>query len=239
MPQHIRMVLVEPSHPGNIGATARAMRTMCLDTLVLVRPARFPHADARARASGALDVLDNARVTESLDEALQGCTLVAGTSARRRDLGPPALTPRECAARLLQTPAESDVALLFGRERTGLTNEEVARCHFLVHIPGNPKYNSLNLAAAVQVLAYELFLARDVAAPLTTDGDARPATAEEMEGLFAHLESAAVASGFLDPQQPKHLMRRLRHLFNRAQPDQREINILRGLLNALQHDKRD
>lgn len=238
MPQHIRMVLVEPSHPGNIGAAARAMRTMCLDTLVLVRPARFPHADARARASGALDVLENARVTDSLDEALKGCTLVAGTSARLRDLGPPVLTPRDCAMRLLQAPATADVALLFGRERTGLSNEEVTRCHFLVHIPGNPKYNSLNLAAAVQVLAYELFLARDVAAPLTTDGNSQPATAEEMQGLFSHLESAAVASGFLDPQQPKHLMRRLRHLFNRAQPDQREINILRGLLNALQHDKR-
>ncbi|MBU6421408.1 MAG: RNA methyltransferase [Gammaproteobacteria bacterium] len=238
MPQHIRMVLVEPSHPGNIGAAARAMRTMCLDTLVLVRPARFPHADARARASGALDVLETARVTDSLDDALHGCTLVAGTSARLRALGPPVLTPRDCAARLRQAPATADVALLFGRERTGLTNEEVARCHFLIQIPANPDYSSLNLAAAVQVLAYELFLARDVAAPLTTDGEPSPATEEEMQGLYSHLESAAVASGFLDPQQPKYLMRRLRHLFNRAQPDQREINILRGLLNALQQGKR-
>lgn len=238
MPQHIRMVLVEPSHPGNIGAAARAMRTMCLDTLVLVRPARFPHADARARASGALDVLDNARVTESLDEALQGCTLVVGTSARRRDLGPPTLTPRECAARLWQAPAETDVALLFGRERTGLSNEEVGRCHFLVHIPANPDYSSLNLAAAVQILAYELFLAHGAAVPLPTDNESVPAGAEQMEGLFAHLESAAVGSGFLDPEHPKFLMRRLRHLFNRAQPDQREINILRGLLNALQPGKR-
>lgn len=238
MPQHIRIVLVEPSHPGNIGATARAMRTMCLDTLVLVNPARYPHADARARASGALDVLDRARVVGSLDEALHGCALVAGTSARRRDLGPPALTPRECVTRLLQSPGNADVALLFGRERSGLTNEEVARCHFLVHIPANPQYSSLNLAAAVQVLAYELLLAQN-ASTISSDSEALPATTEEMEGLFAHLEAAAIASGFLDPAQPKHLMRRLRHLFNRAQPEQREINIVRGLLNALQNAKRD
>lgn len=236
MPRHIRIVLVEPSHPGNIGAAARAMKTMSLDALVLVRPARFPDAEANARASGALDVLDNARVVGSLDEALQGCTLVAGTSARRRELGPPALTPRECAAKLWQAPLDRDVALLFGRERTGLVNEEVERCHFLVHIPANPEYGSLNLAAAVQILAYELLLARG-SMPAATAGDALPASVEEMEGLYAHLESAAVASGFLDPQQPKHLMRRLRHLFNRAQPDPREINILRGLLGALQKGK--
>ena len=236
MPRHIRIVLVEPSHPGNIGAAARAMKTMCLDQLVLVRPARYPHADARARASGALDVLDRARVTDSLDEALRGCAVVAGTSARRRELGPPALAPRECATRLLQTSNKGDMALLFGRERTGLTNEEVERCHFLVRIPANPEYNSLNLAAAVQILAYEMLLARE-ATPAQVEGETVPATVEEMQGLYAHLESAAVASGFLDPQHPKHLMRRLRHLFNRAQPDAREINILRGLLNALQHSE--
>ncbi|MDE2070703.1 MAG: RNA methyltransferase [Gammaproteobacteria bacterium] len=232
MPRHIRIVLVEPSHPGNIGAAARAMRTMCLDTLVLVRPARFPDAEANARASGALDVLRRARAVTTLDEALQGCALVAGTSARRRDLGPPAITPRACAARLCDAPPDVDVALLFGRERTGLTNEELERCHLLVHIPANPEYSSLNLAAAVQILAYELLLARGTA-PVATDGDALPANVEEMEGLYAHLESAAITSGFLDPQQPKHLMRRLRRLFNRAQPDPREINILRGLLTAL------
>ena len=233
MPRHIRIVLVEPSHPGNIGAAARAMKTMNLDALVLVRPVRFPDAEANARASGALDVLRQARVVDTLDEALQGCALVAGTSARRRDLGPPAITPRACAAKLWDTPHDTDVALLFGRERTGLTNEELERCHFLVHIPANPEYSSLNLAAAVQILAYELLLARG-STPVATDGDALPASVEEMEGLYAHLESAAIASGFLDPQQPKHLMRRLRHLFNRAQPDPREINILRGLLTALQ-----
>lgn len=232
MPRHIRIVLVEPSHPGNIGAAARAMKTMNLDALVLVRPARFPDAEANARASGALDVLRQARVVDTLDEALQGCALVAGTSARQRDLGPPPLTPRACAAKLWDSPPDTDVALLFGRERTGLTNEELERCHFLVHIPANPEYSSLNLAAAVQILAYELLLACS-SIPETADDKASLASVEEMEGLYTHLESAAVASGFLDPQQPKHLMRRLRHLFNRAQPDPREINILRGLLTAL------
>ncbi|MBU6470564.1 MAG: RNA methyltransferase [Gammaproteobacteria bacterium] len=236
MPRHIRIVLVEPSHPGNIGAAARAMKTMSLDALVLVRPARFPDAEANARASGALDVLRLARVVATLDEALQGCTLVAGTSARPRDLGPPPLTPHACAAMLRQTPPDVDVALLFGRERTGLTNEELERCHFLVHIPANPEYSSLNLAAAVQILAYELLLARG-STSAATEGDALPASVEDMEGLYAHLESAAVAAGFLDPQHPKHLMRRLRHLFNRAQPDPREINILRGLLTALQRTR--
>lgn len=232
MPRSIRIVLVEPSHPGNIGAAARAMKTMCLDTLVLVKPARFPHPDANARASGALDVLRSAQSVGTLDEALQGCTLVAGTSARRRELGPPALTPRECAAELLQAPGDQDVAVLFGRERTGLTNEEVDRCHFLVHIPANPDYNSLNLAAAVQIIAYEFLLARSAITAAAT-GATPLASAEEMEGFYAHLESAALQSGFMDPAQPKQLMRRLRHVFNRARLDRIEVNILRGLLNAL------
>ena len=234
---HLRIVLVETSHPGNIGAAARAMKTMCLTRLVLVSPVEFPHAEASARASGATDLLERAEVAANLDEALRGCTLVAGTSARRRGLGPPELPPRECAARLTAAAASgSDVALLFGRERIGLTNEELARCHFLVNIPANPEYASLNIAAAVQVLAYELLLARDtVAAPAETDSPL--ATAEEMERLYEHLEQAALETGFLDPENPKHLMRRLRRLFNRAQPDQNEVHILRGLLSALKTPK--
>jgi len=232
----IRIVLVETSHPGNIGAAARAMKTMALTRLVLVNPAEFPHADASARASGAVDVLEGAEVVTTLDEALTGCALVAGTSARRRGIGPPELMPRECAARLMSAAAERDVALLFGRERIGLTNEELGRCHFLVNIPANPDYASLNIAAAVQVLAYELLLARGVAsAPL--ESDSTPATAEDMERLYEHLEQAALETGFLDPKNPKHLMRRLRRLFNRAQPDQNEVHILRGLLSALQVPK--
>jgi len=237
--QRIRIVLVETSHPGNIGATARAMKTMCLEDLVLVNPAEFPHADAAARASGAVDILERARVTATLDEALAGCVLVAGSSARRRGIGPPELSPQECAMRLAATAARQDVALVFGRERIGLTNEELGRCHMLVSIPANPEYASLNLAAAVQVLCYELMLARAAApADAPVDGAGTPlATADEMERLYEHLESAALETGFLDPANPKHLMRRLRRLFNRAQPDQNEVNILRGLLSALQGQK--
>ncbi len=168
-----------------------------------------------------------------LDTALEGCVLVAGTSARRRGIGPPELMPRECAARLTAAAAERDVALVFGRERTGLTNEELDRCHLLVTIPANPEYASLNLAAAVQVLAYELLLARGTT-PTAAESEVPLATADELERLYQHLEQAALETGFLDPENPKHLMRRLRRLFNRAQPDQNELNILRGLLTALQ-----
>lgn len=235
-PGAVRIVLVETSHPGNIGAAARAMKTMCLTDLVLVNPSEFPHPDAAARASGAVDLLERARVTATLDEALAGCVLVAGTSARRRGIGPPELAPRECAARLAAGALQQDVALVFGRERTGLTNEELGRCHILVNIPANPEYSSLNLASAVQVLAYELMLAR-AAAPAASEAGTRLATADEMERFYEHLEQAALETGFLDPANPKHLMRRLRRLFNRAQPDQNEINILRGLLAALQGER--
>lgn len=237
MPDKIRIVLVEPSHPGNIGAAARAMKTMCLESLVLVSPQRFPHADANARASGSLDILKNAQVVASLDEALSGCVLVAGTSARKRELGPPVLSPQDCAARLLSVPPQQDVAVVFGRERTGLTNEELDRCQVLVHIPANPEYSSLNLASAVQIICYEILLAR--ASALSVDArDAPLATADEMEGLFSHLETAARDSGFFIPAHSEQLMRRLRHLFNRAELDRNEVNILRGLLKALQRDRR-
>jgi tRNA (cytidine32/uridine32-2'-O)-methyltransferase len=233
----VRIVLVETSHPGNIGAAARAMKTMCLTDLVLVSPLEFPHADASARASGAVDVLEQARVVKTLDEALAGCTLVAGTSARQRGLGPPVLAPRECLARVHTTAAAGqETALVFGRERIGLTNEELGRCHILVNIPSNPDYSSLNLAAAVQVLGYEWMLAQGIG-PLAGESEDIPATAEEMEKLFEHIESAALETGFLDPANPKHLMRRIRRLFHRAQPDQNEVHILRGLLSALQKPK--
>ena len=229
----LRIVLVETSHPGNIGAAARAMKTMGLTRLLLVNPGEFPHPDADARASAAVDLLESAQVVPDLDTALAGCVLVAGTSARRRGIGPPELLPRECAARLTAAAAEQDVALVFGRERTGLTNEELDRCHLLVTIPANPEYASLNRAAAVQVLAYDLMLAGGSAAA-AAESEVPLATADEMERLYQHLEQAALETGFLDPENPKHLMRRLRRLFNRAQPDQNELNILRGLLTALQ-----
>jgi tRNA (cytidine32/uridine32-2'-O)-methyltransferase len=237
MNKGLRIVLVETSHPGNIGAAARAMKTMCLARLVLVNPAEYPHPDASARASGAVDVLERAAVVKTLDEALTGCALIAGTSARQRGLGPPVLSPKECMERLHAADAAGqETALLFGRERTGLTNEELARCHILVNIPSNPEYSSLNIAAAVQVLGYESMLARG-ATPAAGESEEVPATAEEMEKLYAHIESAALETGFLDPANPKHLMRRIRRLFNRARPDQNEVHILRGLLTALQSPK--
>ncbi|HEX2668395.1 MAG TPA: TrmH family RNA methyltransferase, partial [Gammaproteobacteria bacterium] len=162
---------------------------------------------------------------------------IAGTSARQRGLGPPVLSPKECMERLHAADAAGqETALLFGRERTGLTNEELARCHILVNIPSNPEYSSLNIAAAVQVLGYESMLARG-ATPAAGESEEVPATAEEMEKLYAHIESAALETGFLDPANPKHLMRRIRRLFNRARPDQNEVHILRGLLTALQSPK--
>ena len=233
----LRIVLVETSHPGNIGAAARAMKTMCLSRLVLVNPMEFPHSDASARASGAVDLLEQAQVLPALDDALADCALVAGTSARQRGIGPPVLSPRECMARLQAAAAAGqEVALLFGRERTGLTNEELSRCHILVNIPSNPEYSSLNLAAAVQVLGYEWMLANGVG-PVAAPSEDIPATAEEMERFYEHVESAALETGFLDPANPKHLMRRIRRLFNRARPDQNEVHILRGLLSALQRPK--
>lgn len=236
--QNIRTVLVETSHPGNIGATARALKNMGLKQLTLVRPALFPHAEATARASGADDILARAQVVDNLDAALVGCRLVMGTSARSRTLAGPPLNPRECAIRMIELSKYSEVALVFGRERSGLTNDELDRCHYQVHIPTNPAYNSLNLAAAVQVLAYELRMVESAEVETQFSGShALPATADQMANFYEHLQQALVEIGFLDPGNPRQLMRRLRRLFNRAQPDQNEINILRGILTAAQGRK--
>ncbi len=239
LPLDIRFVLVETSHPGNIGGVARALKNMCLDQLVLVNPNRFPSADATSRASGADDILMQAQVSDSVDEALQGCGLVVGTSARPRGLYIPELTPRECAAKLIAEAAHTPVAVLFGREDSGLTNAELDRCNLLMRIPTSQEYSSLNLAAAVQVLAYELMIQRGEA-PLKRaigEGERRRyplASAEQMEGLYHHIEETIVVSGFLDPDNPRQVMRRLRRLFNRAEVDQNEVNILRGILSSFQ-----
>jgi tRNA (cytidine32/uridine32-2'-O)-methyltransferase len=232
----IRIVLIGTTHPGNIGAVARAMKNMCLKQLYLVRPREYPSAEATCRASGADDLLANARVCETLDEALQGCRLVVGASARLRSVQWPQLLPRECAERLLVEAEQGEVALLFGRESSGLSNEELDRCHYLVHIPANAEYSSLNLSQAVQVLAYELHLAS------LSDGEQASersdlASAEMMEGLFRHLEQTMEEIGFSDPRQSDKLQRRLRRLFLRARPDVDELNILRGLLSAAQGRK--
>lgn len=235
---NVRVVLVGTTHPGNIGASARAMKNMGLERLLLVDPALYPHADATARASGADDVLAKAQVVKSLDAALTGCALIGGTSARRRNLTWPELDSRQFAVRAAELSEHSKVALVFGRERSGLTNEELERCHFLVQIPTNPNYSSLNLAAAVQVLTYELRMAAGVAASERHPGrELPPALAEEMTRFYTHLEQVLIEVGFLDPNNPRHLMRRLRRLFNRVQPDQIEVNILRGILTAVQKRK--
>lgn len=228
----VRVILSNTSHPGNIGAAARAMKTMGLTQLVLVEPKHYPDAEATARASGADDVLAGARVEAGIDTALAGCRLVIGASARSRSIPCPILDPGECARKLYAESLQGDVAVLFGCEQSGLSNAEIDRCHFLVQIPTNPDYGSLNLAAAVQIICYEVRVAhlgqegRDRAAAY----DAVPA--DEMERFYAHLEHVLVELDFLDPHNPRHLMRRLRRLFNRARPDSNEMNILRGILSA-------
>lgn len=235
MLKNIRIVLVETSHPGNIGATARAMMNMGLEHLYLVQPKKFPSADATARASGATGILTNAVVCGDLDQAIADCAFVYGASARLRSLPWPVVEPRECAAQALDEAASGPVALVFGREHSGLSNEELERCQALVNIPTNPNFSSLNVAAAVQVLAYELRLAaRDVdgGGAVEAARDDEPASAEDMAGLYAHLESSLVDIDFLDPDNPRQLMRRLKRLFNRARLERTEVNILRGILTA-------
>lgn len=231
----IRFVLVETSHPGNIGAAARAMKTMGYTELVLVSPVHFPHPDAIARATGADDVVTTARVCASLDAALAGCEFVLGASARQRSIAWPAHTPRSAAERVAGEYRGRQVAVVFGRERTGLDNAELERCHALVTIPANPDFSSLNIAAAVQVIAYELRVATLGCADAPFDPGGRLATADELEHLYAHLERVMRDTGFLDPERPRHLMRRLRRLFNRARLDENELNILRGLLASIEN----
>jgi TrmH family RNA methyltransferase len=231
--ENIRIVLVRPTHPGNIGASARAMKNMGLATLYLVAPRQFPHPEATARAAEAGDVLARAAVCDTLDEALRDCRLAIGTSARARRIEWPALAPEACAERLLADAAQGPVALLFGQERTGLTNDELDRCHSVVSIPVDPGYPSLNLACAVQILAYELRRRRLAATP-AAGVPVAAVSQEQMRNLYEHLERVLVGIDFLDPGNPRLLMRRLTRLFNRAGPDQNEINILRGILTAVQ-----
>lgn len=238
--QNIRVVLVNTSHPGNIGGAARAMKNMGLSQLVLVQPEDFPSGEAVARASGATDILDAALVVDTLEEALAGCSVVLGTSARDRRIPWPLLDPRECATTSLEHVEQGgQVALVFGREYAGLTNEELQRCHFHVHIPSDPEFGSLNLAAAVQVLTYEVrmaWLARQgqptKMAKLETTAmlNSQLVTVEELEAYFRHLEQTLIAIGFLDPEKPRHLMARLRRLYGRCGISRLEMNILRGIL---------
>lgn len=231
----IRFVMVNTSHPGNIGAAARALKNMGLARLYLVQPQLYPSAEATARASGADDLLARAVVCATLEEAVAGCAAVYGASARLRTLPWPLAEPREAAARATALAgAGEEVAFVMGREHSGLTNQELERCNALVHIPSNPAYSSLNVAAAVQVLAYELFLAAREPVAEPGDRDGPLATAAELAGLYEHLERVLVEIGYLDPGNPRQLMRRLRRLFNRAQLERMELNILRGVLTAIE-----
>ena len=240
----IRIVLVEPSHPGNIGAVARAMMNMSLRSLVLVRPRQFPHPEANARASGAEAVLAGARVVESVREAVAGCGFIAATTSRERDQYFRVLEARAAAPRIVLESERTPAAILFGAERTGLTNEEIERSHVLVRIPADGAYASLNLAMAVQIMAYELFLAR---AERAKGSGAAPekarvtplATPQEMERLEHHLAEVMEEVGFRDrTQSGTHLMGRIRRFLQRAELDQNEANILRGLLTAIQQRRR-
>lgn len=236
--EHIRVVLVNTTHPGNIGAAARALKNMGLSRLYLVSPKEFPSDRAIWRAANALDVLDAAIVVDTLEEATADCGLIVGTSARERRIPWPLLNPRECGERVWRESGEHDVAIVFGREDRGLTNEELHQCTFHVHIPANPDYSSLNLGAAVQVLAYEVRMASltdadGKLAPLN-EWDVPPARAADLELYFQHLEQALVDIGFHDRDNPRQTMARLRRLYGRIRLDEMELSILRGVLTAMQ-----
>src|SRR5437773_11928963 len=228
--ERIRIVLCRPSHPGNIGAAARAMKTMGLADLRLVAPERFPAPEAQWMATNAIDVLQAATVHSSLDDSIKDCVAAFALSARPREWSPQVLDVRSAAARA--TELEGEVAFVFGNETAGLTNEELFACQFLVHIPANSEFSSLNLAQAVQVLAYEIFVAAGAAVP--PGKTEKLATVEDIEGLYAHLEEAALDSEFFVPGSGSRLRERWRRLFSRVPALEREeVNILRGLLRAL------
>lgn len=229
----IRIVLSHPSHPGNIGAAARAIKTMGITRLCLVNPREFPDPRASARARGAADVLERARRFTSMEEALQGSVLTAALTARRRELAAPMRWAREAAQELVAVARGGEVAVVFGNEAYGLSNEEVRLCQIPVMIPADPASRSLNLAAAVQVMCYELRMAAGESADAPR-GETVPASFEEVEQLLEHFEAAVRASGFLDPGNPKRLMPRLRRLFARARLEREEVAILRGMLKSFE-----
>lgn len=239
---HIRVVLVQPSHGGNIGGCARAMKNMGLTHLVLVAPEASLSDEASARAAGADDVLAQARLCTTLDEAIADCHLVVGTSARERKIAWPTLAPDEAMRKVVGAADKQEVAVLFGRERTGLTNDELDRCHALVKIPANPEFSSLNLACAVQLIAYEIRRAAqlDSAKIQAADVLGEPlASNAEVQGFYQHLDQVMIGTGFLDPDNPRLLRRRLMRLFNRVELTSNEVNILRGILTAATQQNRN
>ena len=232
----IRIVLVGTTHPGNIGAVARAMKNMGLTDLALVSPRQFPHEEATARASGADDVLDKAAVCDSLASAIAGSVYTIGASARARTINWPTLDAKDAAARIVAESRQGPVCVVFGPEKTGLQNADLDFCDALLTIPADPAFSSLNLAMAVQVVTYEIRAATGEKPPHYV-ADAPLATSDELEHFYAHLERVLADVGFLDVENPRHLMRRLRRLFIRARPDHNELNILRGFLSAIERDR--
>jgi tRNA (cytidine32/uridine32-2'-O)-methyltransferase len=235
---NIRIVLVNTTHPGNIGAVARAMKNMGLRDLYLVAPKHYPHEEALSRASNALDVLDRAVVVTSFDEAIADCGLVIGSSARERAIPWPLLGAREASQQAVRESAQHKIAVVFGREDRGLTNEELQRCQLHINIPSNPAYSSLNVAMAVQVIAYELrmaALANETSSHLMADWDVPFANSEDVERFFVHLEETLSQMGFLKAHAPKQTAARLRRMFQRTRLDAMEIQILRGILTSAQY----
>ena len=229
----IRIVLVDPSHPGNIGAVARAMKNMGLSDLVLVRPKQFPDAEATVRASSAADLLERARVVPAIGQAVGDCGLVLGTSARPRAANWVVLEPPEAAARAVAAAAEQPVAILFGGERNGLSNEDLAACQALVTVPANTEYESLNLAQAVQILTWEIRKATGARAR-RLPAESPPATAAQLAHLRDHLARVLLRLGFDEPRNHANLVARLERLLARAVPDEKEAQILRGILTAVE-----
>jgi TrmH family RNA methyltransferase len=234
----VSIVLVGTSHPGNIGSAARAMKTMGLDRLVLVAPGRFPAAEATVMAAGADDVLERARVVPDLRSAIADAGLVVGTTSRSRHLPWRFVEPREGAREIVAASARGDVAILFGAERTGLSNEDIEQCQRLLSIPTGPAYGSLNVAMAVQVVAYEVLLATREEGVAEARGGIPLASVTEMERFYGHLEQVLEEIDFRDRTGEGHLMARLRRLFNRTVLDQNEVNILRGILTSVQGRRR-
>ncbi len=238
MLQNIRIVLVETSHTGNMGSVARAMKTMGLTNLWLVNPLVKPDSQAIALAAGASDVIGNAQIVDTLDEALAGCSLVVGTSARSRTLPWPMLDPRECGLKSVSEGEHAPVALVFGRERVGLTNDELQKCHYHVAIAANPEYSSLNLAMAVQVISYEVrmaWLAKQESNEPKVEHEETPyPLVDDLERFYGHLEQTLLSTGFIRENHPGQVMSRLRRLFTRARPESQELNILRGILASIE-----
>lgn len=235
---HIRIVLCQTSHPGNIGSTARAMKTMGLSRLYLVRPKHFPDGEAKSLAVNAADLLDTAVVTQTLEEAIADCQFVIGVSGKQRSLSQQVITVREAAAEVKNIATHQEVALVFGTEMSGLSNEEADRCHMLATIPANPEYTSLNLAQAVQIMCYELRMAITTGELHYQEKPAELASQEDLERFYEHMREVLEQIGYINPRAPKKLFERLRRLYGRTRLEKEEVNLLRGILTLTQQPKK-